>query len=93
MEEEDEDGFTRLSLCVSPRVDLADESAVVEAMLDQLPPDAIRSLWTQAGTFQVKRADPVWTERGKLMPLHLERRVGRPSDEPAGRPDDTGGTA
>jgi hypothetical protein len=32
-----------------------------------------QAIWAQAGTLRVKRQEPVWTGRGKLMPLHLER--------------------
>ncbi len=80
LEEEGQEGFTQLSLIVSPRVELEDEQAVVEAVLGELPPGPLRSLWVQAQTLRVKRQEPVWTERGKLMPLHLSRRTsGLPS--------------
>ena len=75
-EEEDESGFTRLSLIVATRVELESEQRVVEAVLSELSPGPLRSLWTQAGTLRVIRREPVWTERGKLMPLHLERNAG-----------------
>lgn len=83
LEEEDERGFTRLSVVVSPRVELQDEAAVVDTVLDELgrgEADAgvSRAIWSQAGTLRVKRAEPVWTSRGKLMPLHL----GRPGRDP-----------
>jgi hypothetical protein len=76
IEEEDDRGFTRLSLVISPRVQVNDEGAVRDAVLAALAggsdaADAARSLWTQAGTLRVKRMEPVWTARGKLMPLHL----------------------
>lgn len=79
LEEEDERGFTRLSLTMSPRVELAAdrEHEVVEAVLGELAPGPLRSLWTQASTLRVLRREPIWTERGKLMPLHLERRLDR----------------
>ena len=76
LEEEDERGFTRLSVVVSPRVELQDEAAVVDAVLDELgrgEADAgmSRTIWRQAGTLRVRRMEPVWTSRGKLLPLHL----------------------
>lgn len=77
LEEEDADGFTRLSLVVSARVDLKSEAAVVDAVLDEIGPGPIRSLWTQAGTLRIQRREPIWTERGKLMPLHLDRHIER----------------
>jgi hypothetical protein len=79
LEEEDEQGFTRLSLLVSPKIDIPDEAAVVEAVLEALgqgsvAADLTRAIWGQAGTVKVKRAEPIWTARGKLMPLHLSQR-------------------
>lgn len=80
LEEEDESGFTRMSVLVSPRVALEDEAAVVETVLDELGPGPLRTLWSQAGTLRVIRREPVWTERGKLMPLHLERHVSQAAE-------------
>jgi hypothetical protein len=82
MEEEDDQGFTRLSLIVSPRVNIADERAVVEAVYQALRDtnpgaDIARALWSQAGTLRVKRMEPIWSARGKLMPLHLARSTQR----------------
>jgi hypothetical protein len=78
LEEEDEQGFTRLNLVVSPRVEIADEEKVIETVLEALghgsdAADQARALWGQAGSLRVKRAEPVWTSRGKLMPLRLAR--------------------
>ena len=78
LEEEDEQGFTRLSLLVSERVHLADEAEVIGAVLDALretsaSADLARAIWTQASTLRVRRREPIWTSRGKLMPLHLDR--------------------
>jgi hypothetical protein len=80
-EEEDERGFTRLSVVVSPRVELQDEAAVIDLVLDELgrgEADAgmSKTIWGQAGTLRVKRAEPVWTSRGKLLPLHLGQTRG-----------------
>ena len=77
-EEEDEQGFTRLSLVVSPKIDIDGEEAVVNTVLEAMGrssvgADAARAIWSQARTLRVKRAEPVWTSRGKLMPLHLVR--------------------
>ena len=80
MEEEDEGGFTRLSRLVSPHIHLTDENAVVETIMSELRAssvmaDAARGIWAQAGTLRVQRREPVWTGRGKLLPLHLARRA------------------
>jgi hypothetical protein len=78
LEEEDNRGFTRLSLIISPRVEILDEQSVIECVLNALRnsspmADAARVGWQQANTLRVKRQEPVWTGRGKLMPLHLAR--------------------
>lgn len=80
MEEEDEKGFTRLSLLVSPSVSIKDESQVIPAVLEALQQSSLmaasaRTVWAQAGTLQLKRMNPIWTGRGKLMPLHLVRKT------------------
>jgi hypothetical protein len=77
MEEEDQRGLTRLSLVISPGVQIANEAEVVEFVLSALRrsspmADAARTIWQHAGTIQVKRMEPVWTGRGKLLPLHLQ---------------------
>jgi hypothetical protein len=86
MEEEDEQGFTRLTLLVDPAVDLQDEASAVEVVMAALgkgtvAADLSQALWRQAGTMRVKRMSPVWTDRGKLMPLHLANRA-RPPQPP-----------
>ena len=83
MEEEDEAGYTRLSLLVHPRIHLQDEDEVVEALLGALrassvAADLAQNLWRQAGTLRVRRMEPVRTPRGKLFPLHLKQRARRP---------------
>jgi hypothetical protein len=78
MEEEDDQGFTRLFLLISPRVAIQSEQDVVKTIYDALREsspmaDAARNVWEQAKTLRVKRMEPIWTARGKLLPLHLER--------------------
>jgi hypothetical protein len=80
MEQEDEQGFTRLYLVVSPRLQIADESQVIEVMLQALSAsssmaDAARSVWQKSQTLQIKRIEPIRTARGKLLPLHTLRRT------------------
>ena len=76
-EEEDEVGFTRFVIRVSPRVVIDSESEVVDAFLGALSTDAQRAflvpMWQQAGTFRVERREPSWSKTGKLQPLHFER--------------------
>jgi hypothetical protein len=89
LEEEDERGFTRLSVVVSPRVALTDEAAVVDVVLGALRTgDAgagvTAAIWGQAGSLRVRREEPHATARGKVMPLHVTRRTVR-ATEPARR--------
>jgi hypothetical protein len=79
-EEEDEQGLTRLSLVVSPRVRLDDEAAVIDTVMHTLSAmnsgaEGARAIWAQAGSLRIKRAEPFWTSRGKLMPLHLVKQT------------------
>jgi hypothetical protein len=85
MEAEDGQGFTRLYLVISPRVGTLDESAVIQVMLDALGQsspmaDAARTMWQHADTIRIQRTEPTWTSRGKLLPLHIQRRSALPSD-------------
>jgi len=79
IEEEDEQGFTRLALIVSPKVPIENEQQVTETVFEALRrgspvADLARAQWSQAGTLRVKRMEPISTRRGKLMPLYLARR-------------------
>jgi hypothetical protein len=69
-ETEDAQGFTRLTLLVSPRVDVRDETLLVEAINSALS-TRIRTHLAEAKAVRVQRAEPVWTDRGKLLPLNL----------------------
>jgi hypothetical protein len=96
LEEEDDDGFTRLSLLVSPEIDVADEAEVIDAVLEALgrgsvSADLARAMWAQARSLRVKRRKPIWTARGKLMPLHLaghSERASAQSDSNGPREED-----
>lgn len=81
-EYENERGFTRLALIISPRVPINNEQAVMEVMLNALrassaQSDAARSVWESGRVLEIKRAEPVWTARGKLMPLHIQRNIDK----------------
>ena len=76
VEEEDAQGFTRLTILVSPAVAIADEQAVVTELLAALrrrggAAEMSRELWTQANSFRVRREAPRLTSRGKMMPLQV----------------------
>ena len=73
--EEEEDGITRVSILVSPRVGAIDEAAVVDAVLAHLSfADWSRrqaDLWRQNKTLLVQRREPYATRAGKILPLHV----------------------
>jgi hypothetical protein len=76
VEEEDEQGLSRLTLLVSPRLSIDGEEQVVSTVLEALgrsspAADIARAFWHQTGTFRVKRTEPVWTNRGKLLPIRV----------------------
>jgi hypothetical protein len=78
IEEEDEGGLTRLSLLVSPKIKITTETAAIEVVLEALGQrcdagDSGPAIWKQAQTLRVKRQEPIWTARGKLMPLHMAK--------------------
>jgi hypothetical protein len=88
VEKEDDRGFTRVWLFISPKVVLRDEHEVVEFILNALKErsvatDMAQAVWREAKTLQIKRAEPLLTARGKLMPLYVERHPER-SSEPSG---------
>jgi len=76
VEEEDHDGFTRLSVLVHPRLEIGDEAAVVQTVLDGMSresdgADAARAIWRQTDILRVKRRKPILTPRGKFLPLRV----------------------
>jgi hypothetical protein len=78
-EREDEQGFTRLVLVISPSVRLPAEEDVKHTVWEALgrgsrAADLAQAIWRQAHTLHIERREPVWTERGKLLPLHLTER-------------------
>ena len=79
IEEENHLGLTSTSLIVSPKIKIHAETKVIDTVFEALgqgsdSADLTRALWQQTGTLQIKRIEPIWTSRGKLMPLHVIRR-------------------
>ncbi len=79
VEEEDEAGFTRLTLIVAPHLKLEDERDVVDVVHRELAgrgggAEMSRGLWTQASTLRVRREQPHVSSRGKWIPLRVERK-------------------
>jgi len=86
LEQEDASGFTRLYLVISPRVRIPDEQKVLDEMhraLSASSPmgDGVHAIWKQAHTIQIKRQDPILTERGKFLPLLIQRRSQNPENQ------------
>ena len=91
LEEEDEQGFTRLALLVHPRVDAPGDAEIIETLLQAIADSSdagglASSFWQQAETFRVRRQEPIWTARGKFMPIRaaaIHNRPGSPGRAPA----------
>ena len=78
VEEEDEEGHTRMSIIVSPEIDTLNEDEIIQTIIAELGKgsDAQRmmsEMWSQAKTLRVKRIRPIATARGKLLPLHIRK--------------------
>jgi hypothetical protein len=78
VEEEDEDGRTRLTLLVDPSVGTVDEGRALECLQEVLERGDGRArymarAWEQYGTLRVRRETPRASSRGKVLPLHIER--------------------
>lgn len=74
LEEEDEQGFTRLSVLAHPRLGPIDDAAILSCVSRTLwnTQGAATRVWADARTLRVRRAAPIVTSAGKLMPLlHL----------------------
>jgi len=84
LEEEDHKGMTRLSLLISPKVQIRDESEVIATVLDALKQKSRAhraiELWKQAGTMRIKRQNPILTEHGKFMPLRKTKLSFQPGE-------------
>jgi hypothetical protein len=79
VEEEDEEGFTRICLRVSPWLEIDDEAALVAALRDGLGRASISAdlavrLWNHAGAIRVERREPPMSVRAKLFPIQSRRR-------------------
>lgn len=91
LEEEDEQGFTRLTILVNPTVAGAvDEGAIVAELQAALrrrggAAELSREVWKQANAFRVRREAPRLTNRGKMLPLQLKPREAAGASSPSGR--------
>src|SRR3990170_403606 len=80
IEEETQNGLTRLNLLVSPRVGDVDEQQVIDTFVNGLknsedsPESWAQSgteMWAQAGTIRIRRTYPIPTKRAKILPFHI----------------------
>lgn len=85
VEEEREDGRSRLLLLVHPAIGPADDGAIADVFLEALgrgeeAKHVMALSWRQAGLLKVERRPPVVTSAGKILHLH---RVAGPRRAPA----------
>jgi hypothetical protein len=78
VEEEDERGQTRVSVLVNPDLGAVDENALLGTILSELAEGKsaqrmMTRIWSDAGTIRIRRARPLLTARGKLLPLHIHK--------------------
>ncbi|MDG5816074.1 hypothetical protein QA601_13355 [Chitinispirillales bacterium ANBcel5] len=81
VEEEDEKGFNRLRLFVSPTLGTIREDELVTFFMNSLkqsessPESWAQSgseMWNQARTIRIKREHPATTPSGKILPFHIQ---------------------
>jgi hypothetical protein len=73
--EDEEDGLSKVSVVVSPRVGELDEQALVQTVLGTLHSDPEKRLmarvWSEGQTLRVVRREPYTTPTSKIQPLHM----------------------
>jgi hypothetical protein len=78
VEEEDDNGRTRLTLVVHPQVGSVDEAKLLARLQEGLSAGPwgnrfMSEIWQGAGTLRIKREIPYVSPRGKILPLHIPR--------------------
>lgn len=76
VEEEDQNGQTRLTLLVHPALGSLDEERLVAWFQEALAGRSrgqqfMTRVWERAGTLRVRRHAPYASPRGKILPLHI----------------------
>jgi hypothetical protein len=76
VEEEDENGQTRLTLVIHPAVEKLDEERLLARLRSAFSDGSwgkrfTTGVWENAGTFRVRREVPHASPRGKILPLHI----------------------
>ncbi len=74
LEEEDTDGHARLSLLVHPQVGPIDEQLLHARFVDAIGQgsaanEGAAQLWDRRGTIRIRRAVPLGSTRGKVLPM------------------------
>jgi hypothetical protein len=79
--EAEEGELSRIFIVASPSLGAIDEGAVIELVLETLSTypggRAMTEHWRQGNTLKVLRREPYRTESAKILPLHLQRLMGR----------------
>lgn len=78
VEEEDGEGQTRLTLVVHPRLNKVDEKLILHRLRAELSKRSrgdrfMADVWANSGAFKVRRAIPIASPRGKILPLHMTK--------------------
>jgi hypothetical protein len=79
-EEEDENGQTRLTLRVHPRVGAIEQQKLLSRLREGLARGSRGNqfqarMWEQTETLRIKREPPFASSRGKILPLQIQRRL------------------
>ena len=74
--EEEQEGLSRVSIVVSPRVSALEETTVVNTALEFLGRHSaghklMAQFWEEGRTLRVVRREPYATAAGKILPLHV----------------------
>ncbi|MFW6198367.1 MAG: hypothetical protein ACOC5E_00940 [Acidobacteriota bacterium] len=98
LEEEDENGFARLTLLAHPDLDIPREQDLIDTLLEAVREGSdagglAQSFWRQADTFRVRRQAPIWTARGKLPSIRVASLHDRPQPGREGRDADPSASA
>jgi len=73
VEEEDEKGLSRLNVFVNPSIGDVNERELLDTILGEIDIGPIPDIFSQAGTLGIKRAHPIPTPGGKILPLYLKK--------------------
>ena len=78
VEEEDDNGQTRLTLVVHPEVGEVNDAKLLSRLKERLSQGSSANrfqsrVWQDAGTLRVRRETPHASPRGKILPLHISR--------------------